>query len=670
MRLLVVFIAAAAALAQAPPAAQPGTPAPPAPNFANTVRPFLEAHCQACHNNKLRSGDLNFEVLKHANNAGSQTQAWESTAYVLKTGRMPPPNTPRPPEADAEKVRTLIEASIAKLATRDAAPAAPPTREWLTWQFDPERTGWARAETVLSKATAANVGLVWKAQLDAKPTRINGYSTLTDPLIAENVRTAKGMKTVIYTASAENNVYALDAESGSVIWQRQFANNAKPPFPASGNCPNNLNATPTIDKASSILYVLTNEGKLRALGLGDGEDRMNPVEFTEPYSRNWSLNLIDGWIYTSTSRGCGGATSVITAVNVANPSHPVAKFYPSTGKASGPWGRGGIVHIPTGVIAQTADGAYDPASGRFGNSMLGLTKDLRLNDSYTPANWDYLNRKDFDLGVSSPTVFKFDKWTLVAAAAKEGVIYLLDAANLGGDNHMTPLYVSPRYGNDALTFGYTGVWGSLSTWVDAKGERWLLVPMMGPPAKDTMGQFPASDGKVVNGNVMAFRVKKKDNKPVLEPAWMSGDLDSPGMPVAAGGVVWVIATGDRARDAFRPNFGGPPGAPGAPGAAPRRRFFGGPENQVNPGEPGAERDAAWLTSQNEPGGQTPGRRFSGGRDVTHAVLYALDAETGKELYSSKDVIDSWNHYGGIALAGGRIYLSTYDARVYAFGLPR
>jgi outer membrane protein assembly factor BamB len=52
------------------------------------------------------------------------------------------------------------------------------------------------------------------------------------------------------------------------------------------------------------------------------------------------------------------------------------------------------------------------------------------------------------------------------------------------------------------------------------------------------------------------------------------------------------------------------------------------------------------------------------------VLLALDAETGKELYSSKDQVDSWNHYGGMALAGGRLYVSTYDARVYAFGLGR
>ena len=634
---------------------------PPTPTFANTVRPFLETNCQSCHNGKTRSGDVNFEVLKYANGVQTQTGIWETTAYVLKTSRMPPPGAPRAPEAETNATREVLEAGLANLGERKQAASVPPAREWLTWQVDPERTGWARGETTLTKANAGTLGLLWKTQLDAAPSRVNGYSTLTDPLVAEGVRTAHGVKTAVFTASAENHVYALDADTGAVIWERKFPNTAKPPTPT-GNCPNNWNATPVIDKQNLILYVLTNEGKLRALGIGDGEDRMTPVEFTEPYSRNWSLNLIDGWIYTSTSRGCGGATSVITAVDVSKPSHPVARFYPSTGKASGPWGRGGIVRVPTGVIAQTADGAYDPAGGRFGNTLVGLTKDLRINDSYTPANWDYLNRKDFDLGVASPTVFEFDKWALVAAAAKEGVIYLLDARNLGGDNHMTPLYVSPRFGNDALLFGYNGVWGSISTWVDAKGERWLLVPMMGPAAKETAPLFGMTDGNVVNGSVMAFKVKKKDGKPMLEPVWMSGDLDSPGMPVVAGGVIWVIATGDRARDAFRANPGGPGG--------PRRRMGGGPENQVKPGEPGAERDAAWLTSQNEPGAQAPGRRYSGGRDVANAVLYALDAETGKEIYSSKASIDSWNHYGGIALAGGRIYLSTYDARVFAFGLVK
>jgi len=52
------------------------------------------------------------------------------------------------------------------------------------------------------------------------------------------------------------------------------------------------------------------------------------------------------------------------------------------------------------------------------------------------------------------------------------------------------------------------------------------------------------------------------------------------------------------------------------------------------------------------------------------VLYALDPATGDELYTSGDSMDSWNHYGGIALSDGNVYLSGYDARVFAFGLKK
>jgi hypothetical protein len=333
----------------------------------------------------------------------------------------------------------------------------------------------------------------------------------------------------------------------------------------------------------------------------------------------------------------------------------VVRFYPSTGKASGPWGRGGIVAGPSGVFAQTADGAYDPAAGRFGNSILGLTTDLRLTDSYTPANWEYLNRKDLDLGSASPVVFPFGDWTLVAAAAKEGVIYLLDAADLGGADHHTPLYASPLYGNDTATFHYTGVWGAMSTWLDAKGDRWLLVPMEGPVAKETTAKFQ-SNGTVVNGSVMAFKVVLRGDRPVLEPRWISDDLDVPGIPVIANGVVYVLATGDRA------------GEPRQPANVPRKA--GKPPLSAIPrGVPGADRDSAWIASQYGPEGQEVGHRFSGGRDLRHAVLYALDAGTGKELYSSADTIDSWTHYGALAISNGRIFVSTYHGRVFAFGLP-
>ena len=76
-------------------------------------------------------------------------------------------------------------------------------------------------------------------------------------------------------------------------------------------------------------------------------------------------------------------------------------------------------------MAQTADGPYDPASGKFGNSVVTVTpKNFRLQDSFTPANFEYLNKTDLDLGSGNPVVFPFQKWTLAAVVGKESVIYL------------------------------------------------------------------------------------------------------------------------------------------------------------------------------------------------------------------------------------------------------
>ena len=171
---------------------------------------------------------------------------------------------------------------------------------------------------------------------------------------------------MVFVASAENNIYAIDKASGAIIWRRAFPNTATPPTPATGNCPNNLNATPVIDKANSVIYVLPNDGKLRGLSLADGELKLPATSFVPAFSRNFSLNLVDGFLYASTARGCANAVSEIVAMNLHDPERPVSHFYPSPNKASGPWGKGGIVKSPTGVLAQTADGPYDPAAAGSG----------------------------------------------------------------------------------------------------------------------------------------------------------------------------------------------------------------------------------------------------------------------------------------------------------------
>lgn len=117
---------------------------------------------------------------------------------------------------------------------------------------------------------------------------------------------------------------------------------------------------------------------------------------------------------------------------------------------------------------------------------------------------------------------------------------------------------------------------------------------------------------------MAFEVAVDPGKgvPMLIPTWISRDMHVPDPPVVANGVVYAIQTGENTAQGR--------------GATAKTR-------------------------------STP---------ITNTVLYALDGETGKELYSSDKLIDSWVHYSEPVVAGGRIYVSTWDGRLYAFGLKK
>jgi PQQ-like domain len=507
-----------------------------------------------------------------------------------------------------------LAASLLWLVVPSLGPAQTGSHDWLTWGGDPERAGYAPAETAISKENASSLDQIWNLQLDTAP-KVEVLSTLTAPLVVEAVTTPQGAKDLVFVVGSDDTIYSIDAAAGKVFWKKRFPNDLKPLTRPTYLCPNTQNATPVIDKVSGVIYLLTSDGKLRGLSIVNGEDRIPPTDFAPPHARTWSLNLIDGVMYTPIARGCGGTISNFAAMDLNNPAHPQVHYYTSIGRPAGGWGRGGLVRGPKGVYGQTADGPYDPAAGKFGNSVVALNaKDLRLLDSFTPSNWQFLNTKDLDLGSASPIVFPFQKWQLVATSSKEAVIFLLDANSLGGADHHTPLHQS-RWGNDDQQLWGRGVWGSMASWQDSEAQRWLLVPMWGPPAKSA-AKFQFEYGPSDKGSVMAFKLGVENEKPTLIPVWMSRDMHVPDPPLVANGVVFVVATGENTRQ------GG---------------FFP-PEVRAKP--------------------------------VSHAIFYALDAATGKELYSSGNLIDSWAHFGGLAISKGRLYFCTQDGRVHAFGIKK
>ena len=313
----------------------------------------------------------------------------------------------------------------------------------------------------------------------------------------------------------------------------------------------------------------------------------------------------------------GPVEASISAMDISDNAHPrLTKFYTSSTREAGPWGRGGVARTPKGILTQTADGLYDPAGGQFGESVLELAPKLAgLVDLFTPQNWQYLNLHDLDMGSASLVVFPFQGKVLTAAASKEGIVYLLDVNNLGGypPSHSNPLYQSFQIANDDAFGGNTrapgqGVWGSITTYSTPDGRRFLYVPVWGPRSKK-LPTFQYSTGPTPHGSIMAFEVVRDGDKVAMVPRWSSPDMTVPDSPTVANGVVYVLETGE--------------------------------QTLQNPGVPGQPRPPAAEAAKFR---ATP---------VGHLSLYAFDAETGKQLYSSKKIISDWVHFSEPVVALGK-----------------
>ena len=156
---------------------------------------------------------------------------------------------------------------------------------------------------------------------DCGQKRSVGFGILTAPVIASNVVTAKGEKTLVYVGGSSNTLFALDAQTGEVIWTQTFRSSSLPKNEVHWLCPNNLNATPVIDRSRNLIFVIAADGKLNGLDLGTGKISWGPIQFVSPFSKSWSLNLLNGFVYTSLSQNCGGAPSGIYAMDTRDPYH-------------------------------------------------------------------------------------------------------------------------------------------------------------------------------------------------------------------------------------------------------------------------------------------------------------------------------------------------------------
>jgi hypothetical protein len=109
------------------------------------------------------------------------------------------------------------------------------------------------------------------------------------------------------------------------------------------------------------LYILASDGKLHAFNLVSGEDVFAPTPFVPAFAKMWSMNAVNGLLYTTISQNCNGVKSGVYAMDLSSADRKVSYFEASSYNGAGIWGRAGAAITSDGrVIIETGDGTFDP----------------------------------------------------------------------------------------------------------------------------------------------------------------------------------------------------------------------------------------------------------------------------------------------------------------------
>jgi hypothetical protein len=457
---------------------------------------------------------------------------------------------------------------------------------WTTYDADAQRTSAIRTDPRISRESLQRPGFVWKAKLDNQPRQLN---SLTQPVLLPNIISYKGFKALAFVGGSADNVWAIDYDLNRLFWTRHFTTTSSgagtpqcpggltaitratplsttnpaanpaaargavggpggpPPVPGGGRgrggapadspgrgaaapgAPGGPGAGPArgggvaAGNLASALYAIASDGTVHVLNPQTGEDLSPPVKFLGSGAKVTGSVVVDDALYAATADACGNVANGVYAVDLGVESKTVAKWETKggsvVGNAAPTLGTDGTVYAATG------DGEYSASS--YSDSVVALEpKTLALKDSFSAGKTPF---------TSAPVVFAYKGKDFVSAANRDGRLYLLDSASLGGADHKTPAARSAQYAS-------TGSEG-LATWEEADGTRWVVASSIGPLGADT--RFPTTNGGVTNGGIVAFKVVEQGSGLALQPAWASRDIPAASSPIVVNGVVFALASGSQ-----------------------------------------------------------------------------------------------------------------------------
>jgi outer membrane protein assembly factor BamB len=341
----------------------------------------------------------------------------------------------------------------------------------------------------------------------------------------------------VYVATENDTVYALNASTGAIVWQKHLAT-AVP----SGQLPCGdvtpvvgITSTPVIDPSTGRIYVVgdTWDGsssqsikhELFGLNLSDGSSAPGlPLVVDPPGStpadqlQRPGLALDAGKVvigYGGNDGDCGSYHGWLVAAPEGGGALHTFEVDRSTNQGA-IWAAGNAPAVDSAGNIWTSTGNGSSSSFDNQESVVKLDANLGVLDHWAPSNWASLDSSDTDLGSSMPLLLPGG---LVFQIGKAGVGYLLSASSLGGTGG-TPLYQASvcngSYGG--------GIYDNGVIYVACSNGLHAL------SLNTTAKTFAAASGWTVNSSAV-------------------------GPPIFAGGLVWSAGTGNGVLYALDPGTG-------------------------------------------------------------------------------------------------------------------
>jgi outer membrane protein assembly factor BamB len=425
-------------------------------------------------------------------------------------------------------VAAVVFASLAapmpvQAAATVPAPAVVANGAWTTYHHDNAHTGYdPLAPTVGTVAPTSGWALT---TLDAE--------VYAEPLIYNGL---------VYTATLNNTVYALNQSTGAVVWQ----NHLGAPVTGGWQCGNfsmqGILGTPVIDVAGGRIYVTTlfaSDHLYRVFGLdlASGATMLTTVLSPLGTGFDWSIQqergalaVANGYVYIpfgGRAGDCGSYHGYVVGVPTSGSTTLAIYQTPSTG--IGIWTSGGVVVDDTtgNVFVTTGNGvASGCASVNQNDAVVRLSPTLAMQDYFMPEDWQAnWCSNDADLGSASPLLISS---SLLFQAGKWGGGFLVNPNSLGGvGGQVFPTPKPAAYSQAEVCFGNhsDATFGSFAyaapfVYVECEGRGLVALNV-----NTSTPSFNACDAACAT------------------PNWTAGGTTTFGPPIVAGGAVWAASNG-------------------------------------------------------------------------------------------------------------------------------